>query len=485
MKQNINERSDTLGKVASYIRVSTDEQVTGFSIEMQKERLRAYCLSQGWSDIEEFVDDGYTGTNMNRPALKSLFQKINRGVIESVVVYKLDRLGRKQKDVLFMLEDVFEKNNVAFKSATEPFDTSTPLGKAMLGILAVFGQLERDMIIERTTSGRRQRIKEGMWSGGRVPLGYSWNKETKMLEINPDEAWIVKEIFTRFADGKKNLAIAEWASRVAPHRTFDHSVIRDMMHRKIYIGILQNGEQEEKGLHQPIIDDELWDRVQKRIKRNKKENPSGNKFMLTGLLKCELCGETVQRVHRITRRNGKIYDYSLYACRNQHVRAKDKKVHCKLGYFRQEKLEKFVEDAIFTINLKQSEFDGLLKKQTPPQIENELSNIRKRISEIDANIENLFDAIQSGIVKANSVADRLSKLELEREDLLVRTDEIESQQTPRSFEEISQFFITIREIWGHISDQEKCDMLSSAIDKIIVRKDGNHEIVWNVLSFSS
>lgn len=152
---------------AIYVRVSTEEQAEqGYSIDVQKERLIAFCKSQGWEDYKLYIDDGYTGTNTNRPALKRLIRHIEAKKVHTVVVYKLDRLSRKQKDVLSLIEDVFEKNNVAFASSSEKFDTSTAFGKAMIGILAVFAQLERDMIIERTTSGRRQKISKGIWSGG-------------------------------------------------------------------------------------------------------------------------------------------------------------------------------------------------------------------------------------------------------------------------------------------------------------------------------
>src|SRR5579875_3738208 len=146
--------------VALYIRVSTDEQAQhGYGIEVQKDRLEAFCKLQGWTDTKLYVDDGYTGTNLDRPALQRLLRHVEAGKIECVAVYKLDRLGRKLRDVLFLLEDIFEKYNVAFKSATEPFDTSTPIGKAMISIIGVFAQLERDTIIERMTSGRRQRLR--------------------------------------------------------------------------------------------------------------------------------------------------------------------------------------------------------------------------------------------------------------------------------------------------------------------------------------
>lgn len=111
--------------IALYCRVSTEEQAaTGFSIDHQQSRLAAFCASQGWDKFSFYIDDGYTGTNLKRPQMQRLISDIQAGVIKIVVVYRLDRLSRHQKDVLFLLEDLFEQNHVVFKSATEPFDLS-------------------------------------------------------------------------------------------------------------------------------------------------------------------------------------------------------------------------------------------------------------------------------------------------------------------------------------------------------------------------
>lgn len=259
-------------RVAIYIRVSTEEQAQhGYSIDAQKDRLIAYCTSQGWSDYKIYIDDGYTGTKMIRPALNRLIRHIEDGKIDLVVVYKLDRLSRKQLDVLYLLEEVFEKHNVGFKSATEPFETTTPFGKAMIGILAVFAQLERDMIVERTTIGRRQRVSKGEWYGGRIPFGYKMNRETKQLEIVPEEAKIIKEIYKMYLQGNSRLSIAEWAAERTKARVIDHSVIRNILSRPVYMGKLSNAGNVVDGKHEAIIDEKTWHAVQKETKERKRE----------------------------------------------------------------------------------------------------------------------------------------------------------------------------------------------------------------------
>ena len=133
--------------IACYTRVSTDAQLEqGHSIPEQKDRLEKYCSAMGWNEYKHYTDGGFTGANINRPALQNLIKDVKAGKIEKVIVYKLDRLSRSQKDTLYLIEDVFLRNNADFISLSENFDTSSPFGKALIGILAVFAQLEREQI---------------------------------------------------------------------------------------------------------------------------------------------------------------------------------------------------------------------------------------------------------------------------------------------------------------------------------------------------
>ncbi len=151
-------------KVAIYVRVSTQEQASeGYSISEQKERLQKYCEAHGWTLVDTYVDPGFSGTTTNRPALQKLLSDISHCFFDTVLVYKLDRLSRSQKDTMQLIENVFLKNNIDFISMNENFDTGTPFGRAMIGILSVFAQLERDQIKERLTMGRIGRAKTGHW----------------------------------------------------------------------------------------------------------------------------------------------------------------------------------------------------------------------------------------------------------------------------------------------------------------------------------
>ena len=186
-------------RAAIYIRVSTQEQAQeGYSVGEQKERLIAYCKAQDWLIADIYVDGGYTGSNLNRPGIQKLMAETDK--FDVVLVYKLDRLSRSQRDTLYLIEEIFLPNKVDFVSMQESFDTSSPFGKAMIGLLAVFAQLEREQIKERTKMGRIARAKAGLYhGGGNIPIGYDYSDGH--LVVNPYEAEQVKKIFAWYLEG--------------------------------------------------------------------------------------------------------------------------------------------------------------------------------------------------------------------------------------------------------------------------------------------
>ena len=154
--------------LALYRRVSTDQQADeGYSLDLQLEKLQAYSKTfNNVKEIRTYTDDGYSGSSLDRPGMKQMIADIESGSITHVVVVKLDRLSRSQKDTLHLIEDIMIPANVAFISILESFNTDTPFGRAMIGILSVFAQLERENIYERTRGGMQKRVEKGYWPGG-------------------------------------------------------------------------------------------------------------------------------------------------------------------------------------------------------------------------------------------------------------------------------------------------------------------------------
>ena len=225
-------------RVACYVRVSTENQLENYSIEEQTERLKAYCKAKGYDNYEFYVDGGYSGGNLNRPGLQTMLHAIKDGQISAVLVYKLDRLSRSQKDTLNLIEDSFLANGVNFISMNENFDTSTPFGRAMIGILSTFAQLEKDQITERFTMGRIGRAKAGLFHGGAyIPIGYDY--KDGYLVVNEYEAMQVREVFDMFLKGASINSI--WKHHQEHYTTkygkwSSETLVRNVLKRATYIG---------------------------------------------------------------------------------------------------------------------------------------------------------------------------------------------------------------------------------------------------------
>ena len=169
-------------RAIGYARVSTEEQAReGLSIEAQEARIKALATAKGWHLTDMIKDAGYSGKNLSRPGAQRLINLCQQGAVDVVAVYKVDRLTRKQKDLWRLIEEIFEANHVGFISVTEAFDTTTAAGKAFLGMLGVFAQLERDLVSERTREALHQKKSKHEWVG-RLPVGFMMSETGQLVE---------------------------------------------------------------------------------------------------------------------------------------------------------------------------------------------------------------------------------------------------------------------------------------------------------------
>src|SRR3989338_7590165 len=200
--------------IAIYVRVSTEDQAKeGYSLEVQKEHLESFANREGYEVFRVYCDDGVSAYSTRRPALQALFADAKAKRFELVVVHKIDRFSRNLKDLL-MLVDELSYYGVAFKSATEPFDTTTSAGMLMFQQLGSFAEFERNRIAERVFPGMLKGVQQGNWQGARYsPYGYRYNKANKLLEIEEREANIVKLIYAMYLSGKSTHDIAAYLDR--------------------------------------------------------------------------------------------------------------------------------------------------------------------------------------------------------------------------------------------------------------------------------
>ena len=241
-----------------YTRVSTEAQgePEKVSLPEQERMAKAYIESKGWQYVATYEDNGYTGRNMNRPALQQMLSDVKVGKADAIVIFKLDRLSRRQRDTLDIIEDVLLKNDVDLVSLRETLDTTTPWGRAMIGVLSSFNQLESENIAQRTAMGRYATAREGGYAGGKPPLGYK--AVDSKLVIVPEEAEIVRLIFTLRSQGNTLKGIAEELNkrgyRSKKGNEFKHSAVQTVLDNEdTYRGNYKYGKEKSEGTHEHIL----------------------------------------------------------------------------------------------------------------------------------------------------------------------------------------------------------------------------------------
>jgi site-specific DNA recombinase len=302
---------------AVYTRKSTEEglDMAFNSLDAQREACHAFITSQkpeGWIPVRDDYDDGgFSGGNLDRPALRRLMQDIEDGLVDVVVVYKIDRLSRSLMD-FSKLVDVFDKHGVTFVSVTQSFNTTTSMGRLTLNILLSFAQFEREVIGERVRDKVAASRKKGMWMGGLVPFGY--RVDSRRLVIREDEAAIVRTIFERFLKlGSATLLAKELGEqnlRTRSGKPIDKGYIYKILGNRIYIGMAVHKGTAYPGEHQAIISQDLWDKVHAIMAESPRSRACKTRAQTPALLKGLLFapnGMAMTPTH--TQRRGKLYRY--------------------------------------------------------------------------------------------------------------------------------------------------------------------------------
>ena len=330
---------DTVKRVRCvvYTRKSTEEGLDQEfnSLQAQREAGEAFILSQkhmGWTLIPDHYDDGgFTGGNLERPALQRLLQDVERGRIDCVVVYKVDRLSRSLLDFARLMER-FEQRSVSFVSVTQPFNTTTSLGRLILNVLLSFAQFEKDIIGERTRDKMSAARRKGKWVGGTPVLGY--DVESGRLVVNEREANQVREIFELYRRQASLEAVAEelgrrgwqtksWRTRKGKQhagRPFSKSSVRRLLTNVIYTGQVEHRGERYAGEQPAIVEGTLWEEVNRELcssPRTQAKIARGQpNALLAGLLFCQSCKRPM--IATYTAKGGRRYRY--YVC--QSVRQK-------------------------------------------------------------------------------------------------------------------------------------------------------------------
>lgn len=478
-------------RVALYVRVSTQEQANeGYSIGEQIERLKKYCEAMGWDVYKIYTDPGYSGGDTNRPGLKDMIKDVEAGEVDKVVVYKLDRLSRSQLDTLYLIEKVFLANDTDFVSMSENFDTSTPFGRAMIGILAVFAQLEREQIKERMSMGKEARAKEGKWHGGSTqPIGYDYSVGDDMLYINEYETMQVKEVFDLFLKGTPIRTIERMfldKGYKHKHGVWSAWTIRNVMKNKLYIGYVKHNDEYYPGIHTAIIDETTFNKANELLKirlenyQQVGSKPGAQSTYLGGLLRCKHCGGKYAKQLNSRYREGKpkVYWYMCYSrCKRMKKMIKDP--NCKNKNWKMLELDSLVFDeikklAMYPDYIKEIKEDKIKRTDTPDKI----ALIEKEIKGIDEQISRFMDlygigkfTIDQVSAKVDPLNEARNKLEKELNELIVSTGRLSEEEA-----------LQIIQSFGEILDNGDFNEIRTVIDLLISYIEIDNEdiyIHWN------
>ncbi len=439
-------------KAALYIRVSTDAQrEEGYSIDAQKQMLSAYCVTKNIKNYEFFIDGGFTGSNLNRPEMQRLIKEVSEGKISAVIVYKLDRLSRSQKDTLYLIEEVLNPHGVDFISMNESMDTSTPLGRLMLGILSAFAQLERENIKERTRMGMKERVKSGYWpGGGRIPFGYDYDREKGILVPNAD-AETVKLIYSLYLEGYPMYKIAKMAGL-----KYERLAVQ-ILKRKSNAGYITYNGVDYKGKHEPIVSEEVYNDAMKILEERGKKHLTDSVYLLSGIVYCGYCGAKM-RYQKWGKKGCKLCCYS--GDKNKPYLVKDK--DCP-----NEKVWAYlIEDAVIEDLLSLS-YEITSYKVPESEIKNTLENKKlqceKKLKRLYALYSEDDDEALIGTIK--EAKEELDKIKSALED------EEKRRKEKVSTEKKKKKLKTLKDTWEYMTDVEKRNVIRSLVDKVTVTGD--------------
>lgn len=472
-----------LRDIAIYTRVSTDEQAReGLSLGEQRMRLESYTQAMGWTQpLHFFTDEGFSAKNINRPQLTALIEAVKRNEISQVLVTKLDRFSRKLKDLLDAIE-LFQSYNVSFISISESFDTNTPSGRLTLQVLGAVAEFERERIRERVIDNMFHAAKKGQWLT-QAPFGYDLLK--KQLVINESEAKIVRRIYGLYLE--ENLGFYAIAKLLndegipsSTGKEWWNRTIKLILTNPVYKGTTvwnrKNGtssKREEKdiekwiiqeGTHDSIIDLETWDKVQtKTQERSLPSRSQRSSYLLSGLLKCGLCGGGMSH-DSAGSKNSK---YGVYRCS-----ANKNKGTCSGKVYRAKELEQLVKESLYNLSKDfSSPFVPIVKASNKIVTS---TSIQQKVYIAKKRYQRKIEAYAAGLIELKDLEMEKKKLD---ELLAVLERTIVEEMNPEQIaEEIKAKLKTIVDALDQLPVVEAKKLLKEIIDRIVVKSAEDIEI---------
>jgi len=486
-----------------YVRVSTEEQVQeGFSIRAQSEKLKSYALLKDWEIYDIYTDEGISGKNIvDRPAITRMIDDIENGKVNNVLVFKVDRLTRNTKNLIELVE-LFEEYDCAFNSLTESIDTDTPSGRMFLKIIGIFAEFERENLVSRLKLGFERKVKEGYTLATRsFSYGYIRKKGEKIQEIQPEEAKIVKEIFSMYVDQNTSMTRIARILNERKIKTKDGTLwctnkMKKLLTNSTYIGKVRYSTHDEEkyfeadGHHERILSDEIFYLAQEKIKNMKRisntKQPKEESYFC-GVLVCGLCGSkytTHIKSPIIDEHGEKRYRHSYRCVKKIHVKGEEA---CKSHNIIHYKVEKAFIDYIDSINdfvdieeIDIEDTSEVNKKEDELEYidicEKKLDNLihrKKRLMEQYVGEEVPFEEYRKMMDILNEKYDVLeSELQRAKKEL-----EKGGETSNYSHEDI---IINLKENWEYLDNKDKQIFIQRFIKKIVITVE-KERANWNTV----
>ncbi len=484
----------TAVRCAIYTRKSTEEGLEQDfnTLDAQREAAEAFIRSQtheGWRALPEHYDDGgFTGANMDRPAMKRLLEDIKAGLVNCVVVYKVDRLTRSLLDFARIME-VLDKHGASFVSVTQQFNTTSSLGRLTLNILLSFAQFEREMIAERTQDKMSAARRKGKWVGGFPVLGYDVSPQGGSLMVNPAEAERVREIFNLYLDlgslmpvlqelDRRGWRLKEWTTRKgtqAGGAQFAKNTLYSLLTNVIYIGKVNYRGQLYDGEQPQIVDTDIWKRVQSMLKANGRIGgyEIRNKYgaILKGIVRCASCNAGM--IHTYTKKTAnKLYRY--YVCVNAHQRGWN---NCATKSVSAPAIEEAVVAQIRGIGSHPAMVEAVVgglesdRLSECAELEHEKGVAERELRRLNEEMAGLVTTSAAKGPSMKLATDRLADLQDRSAALERRLSEIKKQLTARVSEGVDRAHVatTLRNfdsLWQQMSPREQEKLVKALVDRV-------------------
>ena len=431
----------------AYLRVSTEAQTEKYGLDVQKQKILDYCEKNGVKIDRWYVDGGYSGSKLDRPEIQKLLDDAENGLIGTVYIYKLDRMSRDVIDTLNLIYRILPKYGVQVVSMSERLETDSPIDKVMLTVNAAMNQYEREIIRLRMSAGMVERVKKGLWmGGGRVPLGYYYDRNDGILHPKEDEADKIRQAYKLYLEGVSTSAIATLLGFKGD------VVVTNILKRKSNIGYIEYKGKTYKGLHEPIVDEDTFYAVQRLMTKRSTNSHLSDNNLLTGLCYCGKCGARLRY-----QKWGSYHKLVCYSQQKGHEYMR-RDPNCTNAKVRAKAIEDEVESCFkeFAINVKR----GSETKDNSAAIEALIKKSNAKIKKLyNLYAENDSDNLLSVIKDEEERLKELNKqLEIERTKDLGKNDKLE---------EIKR----VSEIWDTLTPKEKNRILKYCIEKVVITDD--------------